>query len=242
MTTRNKTIIGISLLILVIIASAIAIKKQSPKGVITGEVVSLDLEQEVTLAQVVSKKIQKQEKFYEIDAAYPQFGIATMDKETADYVVRATQEFEQMVANDDFYTQEGRVSALIIEYTIKQSDRANVVVFTGYQDTGGAHPNPFVHTIAFNKQGELMTLNDLFAVPESEYLKRLQQISTKVLTEKLEGGFFKEGVEPKAENWANWYLLDNAVQILFSPYQVGPYAVGMPEVTIPFSQIQDLMK
>ena len=47
--------------------------------------------------------------------------------------------------------------------------------------------------------------------------------------------WINKGTEPSKENFSVFKLEKNAVRIIFSQYQVGPYASGMPEIVVPRS-------
>lgn len=197
----------------------------------------------VTLPDPETKIIVKQEKTYEYRIEYPFFNNIVVDSEIQNYIDTAHMNFETDL-------QQAYVPELLsefipiaeIDYQVKRSGTITTIVFNGYQYTGGAHPNSFVLTMTFQGEQKIL-LDSLFTVSQSEYLIRLQAIATLALEQKLgKESLFYEGLEPRIENYQHWYVIDNALVILFSPYQVGPYAIGMPEVTIPFSQIQDLMK
>ena len=197
----------------------------------------------VVLSEPETRIIVKQEKTYEYRIEYPFFNNSVVDSEIQSYVDAVYTSFETDLKQayvPELLSQ--FVPIAEIDYQIKKSGTVTTVVFNGYQYTGGAHPNSFVHTIAFEGEQKIL-LDSLFAVPQSEYLPRLQSISTTVLEQKIgKESLFYEGLEPRIENYQHWYVLENDLVILFSPYQVGPYAIGMPEVTIPFAQIQDILE
>jgi len=124
-----------------------------------------------------------------------------------------------------------------------------------YIDTGGAHPNGYFKTFAFDKSGNEVKLADLFP-PGSEYLQRLSDASlTQIkaqLTQRLglpaqagedaTASIFTEGVAPRAENFSNFVIDADTLVILFPPYQVAAYAAGTFEVRIPLSQLSDVLQ
>jgi len=44
-----------------------------------------------------------------------------------------------------------------------------------------------------------------------------------------------------AENYQNWVLTPDALVFTFEQYQVAPYAAGPQTVTIPLSDVQDIL-
>lgn len=45
--------------------------------------------------------------------------------------------------------------------------------------------------------------------------------------------WISEGTAPKEENFENFLITDNALIIIFDPYEVAPYAAGSVFVEIP---------
>jgi hypothetical protein len=239
MITMHKRILLAVGAILVLLLAFFIVHKDNNK--IKTELQKDVTQQEVIVLDPVTKKIQEKNDLYSIEIEYPEFGNDVIDTAIDNYITTAQKDFKDMFINDEYFAELQTTSSLYINYTLKKNQDTTSIIFTGYQDTGGAHPNPFVYTIITNSQG-IRSLDSLFSVPQLEYLTRIQTIAELSLKNQLQDSFFKEGLEPRIENYQNWYVIDNAITFIFSPYQVGPYAVGMPEVTIPYSQIQDILK
>ncbi len=112
---------------------------------------------------------------------------------------------------------------------------------------GAAHPLSYV--VAFNydiTRNKLIGLGDLFTVG-SPYLQRISEKATAGLEEKfkedLEGlaDWIKTGAAPKEENYQLFEIKPEGLVVIFNPYQVGPYVIGVPDVTIPYSDLQDII-
>ena len=92
--------------------------------------------------------------------------------------------------------------------------------------------------------GRRLALADLFA-PGAPYLERLSELSRQLLLAQPDfdqlQDFVLPGTEPKVENFAGWTLTDQDLVITFSEYQVAPYAMGMPHVSIPFASLRTLL-
>ena len=77
----------------------------------------------------------------------------------------------------------------------------------------------------------------------SEYLAVLSKYASEILSNEYGDGFFKEGSDTNPENWNHWYVDEQGnLVILFGAYQVAAYVNGEPEITIPFSEIQTIVK
>lgn len=198
-------------------------------------------DQVVTLPDPVSKNILIKNETREIDIEYPFFNTPSVDGLILKKIKDIESSFNEMADQMDIGIMTN-VPLISVDYTVKRSGNTVSVIIKGYQDTGGAHPIPFIITLVFTN-GQLVTLDEYFTVPSTEYLARFQFIARKALIDKYGAeSLFLEGLDPTPESWANWYVVDNAFVVIFSPYQVGPYVIGMPEVIIPFSQVQDILQ
>jgi hypothetical protein len=56
------------------------------------------------------------------------------------------------------------------------------------------------------------------------------------------GSFITDGTTPNDANFANFFVDNNTLVILFAPYQVAPYAAGPQTLRIPFSQLSGILK
>jgi len=75
---------------------------------------------------------------------------------------------------------------------------------------------------------------DWLAALSTEARKQLNaQVQKKTFSS--DEDWINRGTEPTKENFAVFKLEKNSVRIVFSQYQVGPYASGMPEIVVPRS-------
>jgi hypothetical protein len=117
----------------------------------------------------------------------------------------------------------------------------SIITLAGFYYSGAAHPNSTYLVLNFNLiQGKKIELADLF-IPGVDYLKAISDYCTADLKKqnRLE---FAEGALPKAENYGNWNITLQGLLFTFEPYQVGPYAMGPSEVTIPYAILKPLLK
>jgi hypothetical protein len=138
-------------------------------------------------------------------------------------------------------------SALDGDYEVSRLDEglASLAVRVSRFYAGAAHPGAVV--LAFNYDlgtGHRLALGDLFTAG-SPYLAKLSELSRELLA--AQPGFDQvqdfvlPGTEPTAENFAGWTLTDQDLVITFAEYQVAPYAMGMPHVSIPFASLRTLL-
>jgi hypothetical protein len=143
---------------------------------------------------------------------------------------------------------EGRKYAYKVGYQEYASPHFVSYRFDIYEDTGGAHPNVYYKTFVFDRRSKEVPLSALF-MPGSDYLTILSRKATASITEELQnrrGGthdpLFAEGLAPKEDNFQNFVLDGETLRLFFPPYQVASYAAGTFEVSIPFSDLQDIIR
>ena len=126
--------------------------------------------------------------------------------------------------------------------------------------TGGAHGSASISYKNVNPAtGVVYTLDD-FLKPgskaeltkigekhfRSEFLPSIDMKPTDALSE--ENGFWfdsnkkDEGVDNIFYLCDNFAITDKGISFVYGLYEVVPYAMGMPEFTIPFSEIKSLLK
>jgi|TARA_R110000824_G_scaffold401771_1_gene615756 hypothetical protein len=213
-------------------------------------------------------KIAIEEPYYTVEATYPtQTPLVTSAGAQADQEAVASmkafveEEIATFIDNGDFANLthddiqmlglDQRKYALGIEYTMYTGVRTVSYVYLIYQDTGGAHPNTNYRTFTFDtKTGSEMKLSDAF-IPGTDYLTEL---STKVRKELpplmaarydvdvsvLDTTYIDSGTTPKTESFQNFYFDGSTFVLLFPPYQVGPYALGMIETPFPAGEVTGL--
>lgn len=139
-----------------------------------------------------------------------------------------------------------RKYALNLEYKAYQSADYVSYAYSIYEDTLGAHPNGYYLTFVFDKNGDRVSLGQLFPQNPS-WLEELSllvsndvvsQMKVRIGADDVTGSLFAEGLAPKEENFQNFILDGETLVILLPPYQVAPYAAGTFEVKIPLKDLQ----
>ena len=213
-------------------------------------------------------KVAEEAPYYTVDAIYPtQTTLATSAGTQADQVAVATMKafvdgeiaqfkkdgnFPHLSAEDIQMLGLGeRKYAIGIEYKTYQSASTLSYVYQIYVDTGGAHPNTYYHTFTFDKKsGVELSLSDVF-VTNAPYLQTLSDTSRATLpgmiakmesvtTAEVDIEYIKSGTKPEKEAFQNFYFDGNRLVIIFPPYQVGPYVLGMITLPIPTENLKDL--
>ena len=123
-------------------------------------------------------------------------------------------------------------------------NKISSVIFLNYYFTGGAHGSTLPVPLNFDMQADrLLELEDIFK-KDSDYLEKLAELCKKDLKEQMSDpdalyveSMFEEGTSPEYENYSNFVMLQNDIVIIFSQYQIAPYAAGMFGVRIPYTEL-----
>lgn len=130
---------------------------------------------------------------------------------------------------------------------------ANVAISPYF--AGAAHASPYYRTLNFDFTTKTnLSHHDIFSNPESSLatvqakaIPRLitylnESISSDVIPFSNDDEWLKTGTAPTSTNYTNLTLTHEGVDIQFDPYQVAAYAFGAPYVTIPYGEIQNVLK
>ncbi len=99
-----------------------------------------------------------------------------------------------------------------------------------YGFSGGAHPNHWHnHFLIDLTDGRLLTFTDVFQSSKENQLKSL-------LSSKFNTDYGKDNLLDQFEIADNFSVDKNGIHFLYNPYEITPYALGDPEITISFTQ------
>lgn len=106
----------------------------------------------------------------------------------------------------------------------------------------GAHGDSLLATVTIDTDtAKPVTLSDAFSDLDSG-LRRLSQESARLLPSTNVGSRYeRSGITPVEKNFANWTASPQGMQIHFGDYQVGAYADGLVTITIPWSDLSDVL-
>lgn len=114
------------------------------------------------------------------------------------------------------------------------------------QYTGGAHEGYHEQGLVFDKNGIQLELSDIF---QGEYLIMFSDVARQQIGAVFTANGFtdsfetlNEGTEPTAENFSSFYIHKGLVFLVFSPYQVAPWAMGMQYAVVPFDYLDGYVK
>jgi hypothetical protein len=111
--------------------------------------------------------------------------------------------------------------------------------------SGAAHPLDGVATLNYDtSSGTEMHLGDGF-VSTARLLAVLSTVTRHDLRTSLGADYEPDvagpGTEPVIENFLSYAMTEDGIEITFAEYQVGPYALGMPVVNVPWSKVRSLV-
>lgn len=119
---------------------------------------------------------------------------------------------------------------------------AGLLVTSYNMNPPGAHPTAIESTVVVNTDNAApITLQDLFPDLQAG-LNRLSEHSALLLPETAAGpDYVAEGIAPEEINFSNWLPTPEGMEVHFGDYQVGPHAIGLVTVTVPWDELADVM-
>lgn len=217
-------------------------------------------------AEFVAKQIKETNKKlnYTIDIKYPQVTsvlenrFEKFNQQAREIVTRRVAEFKKEIAESAKEVDQtseppvtsGMASDLSGSYTIAlaDDDLISVEYEIGGYSAGAAHGNSSSYVLNFDlKAGKMLKLSDLFK-PGSKYVQTISDFCIKDLKrqsqkngDSLPDDMIQSGAGPAVKNFESWTVTRKGLGITFDAYQVGPYAAGPQNVTIPYSALKDLI-
>ncbi|MGM8886777.1 RsiV family protein [Psychrobacter sp. 1U2] len=126
---------------------------------------------------------------------------------------------------------------------LSQGEDLELFEISSYVFTGGAHGMPFSEYLIFDPANEQqVTFNDMLKPDQQSRFNALAYDAYKSWVKSID-----EDIESYEQNWPfvtndNVSLTDKGVNILYQPYAIGPYAYGMPVLTIPYNKLDGILK
>ena len=119
------------------------------------------------------------------------------------------------------------------------NDMQSYLIYT-YGYTGGAHGMDYEKGMTFSlSNGTRITETDLF---EREYKPELSRILTAHLQESVSEDvydmLFIKNIEPNG----NFYIDEDGITYVYERYEIGPYVSGLVKVSVPWSELQGILK
>ena len=180
---------------------------------------------------------------YDLKIDYPNVENKKIKKKIDEYVKEQKDNFLNNVKEIEDLEQpkyDFNLSVNVNDY----NDITHVYMLT-FAYTGGAHYTRDDTSLYFdNKTKEFVDLKYFFK--DEEAFKKLSSIAYYYVL-KLEDKTFdelwvKRGTDPTIDNYRHFNFKDEGLEILFPPYQIASWADGEIKITIPYEEINDLLK
>jgi hypothetical protein len=120
-----------------------------------------------------------------------------------------------------------------------------VWVAEGDQYLGGAHGAPFVTAQVFSGlTGQTFMFEDLISLDALPVIA--EEAERQLTTYMAENDSTLSGLDPdgwaaNVDNYRNFWPQADGMHFQFASYQVGPYAIGMPAITVPWDSLVDFI-
>lgn len=201
--------------------------------------------------KIYGKAIKYKDQYTEVDMKIPVIeglkNTALMNQINSEFEQKALDfkaEAEKLTkANVEDSKKQGwpiRTGSVNTEYQAGINNNGTLYIsVTYYQYTGGAHGDYFKESLNLDLKNEKqLALKDLFSgdykqVMAEEILKQMNNEKDQLFPETL--------TDFKATDDLNFYLADDALVIYFNIYEIAPYARGIVEYKIPYSQLKDVL-
>ena len=124
---------------------------------------------------------------------------------------------------------------------------AKCVSLTGVSSAylGGTHPDDWLESWSFDEKGRQLTLDDLFSVPEDEYLGRIRDLVLKQIDErKLIPELYPDYAETLTEtayDTSDFIPREECLTVYWQDYAIGPHSTGMLLFDLPWSDLGDIL-
>ena len=180
---------------------------------------------------------------YDLKIDYPNVENKKIKNKIDEYVTKQKEDFLNNVKDVEDLEQPKYDFNLSVNVNYYK-DITHVYMLT-YAYTGGAHYTRDDTSLYYdNKTKEFVDLKYFFKDEES--FKKLSSIAYYYVL-KLEDKTFdelwvKRGTDPTIDNYRHFNFKDEGLEILFPPYQIASWADGEIKITIPYEEINDLLK
>ncbi len=180
---------------------------------------------------------------YDLKIDYPDVENKEIKKKIDEYVKKQKDDFLNNVKAVEDIEQpkyDFNLSVNVNDY----KDISHIYMLT-YAYTGGNHYTRDDTSYYYdNKTKDFVDLKYFFKDEES--FKKLSNIAYYYVLELKDKNFdelwVKKGTDPTIDNYRHFMFSDEGLEILFPPYQVSSWADGEIKITIPYEEINDLLK
>lgn len=154
---------------------------------------------------------------------------------------------------DDFFNQSAQANNgadTVVHYSasleakeVSHHDDLMVLELQGYVMTGGAHGMPFSNYMVIDERThQVVTLDDMLQEGEKPAFEAALKTSWQDWQDNSDVGQTLDPINWPFSPSDNAAPMEDAMAVTYSPYALGPYAIGMPTLTIPYSDLEGILK
>ena len=164
------------------------------------------------------------------------------DMYTEDLYEEAKSAYEMMDKESEMYFNAYSTSEILEIMRVDSSVVSLQATNSDYM--GGAHGNYVIFGYTFDTStGALLTLEDVVNMSD-EFKQKASDFIIEKLGEEYKGGInsdYAQYIPTTFDTVENilWYLDASGIAILYSPYEIGPYAMGAPKVILPYTEFKE---
>lgn len=196
---------------------------------------------------VGTKTLTETAASYSISVKYPEFSgcasakvLSDLNFYISDAVTYATREVKFTDNVSDI------ANSLTLDYEVTyNTSKAIGVLISGSNYLGGAHGSSIFLTINYDLvHNQALKLEDL--QDGNKLTNKLSDYSITDLKKQLNdpgmNSQIEAGASPKSENFQFVVFAKTGLEVIFTDYQVGPYAIGPQKVTVPWNEVKPVVK
>lgn len=192
---------------------------------------------------VKTEKLAKTTDAATISVEYPVTGNAKVDDEIAAWAKGEFDNFASLSTEDR--QPDEPAYELELTFSVERNDATGFgVLFTEYTFTGGAHPNSDFTTFNYAMpEGWRVYLPEIFQAKALKVISSLAIASLKKdMGEDADSETIVGGAGPAWDNFDDFILKADSLDLNFAAYQVAAYAAGPQFVSIPLAKLKGLMR
>ena len=183
--------------------------------------------------------------FYDIKIDFEKTNIKALNNKVVDYINGKENEFIETI-DESGKVQSSKYNLIINTNTNEYNNLISIHVLTFYF-TGGAHYVREDVTYVYNTiEKKYINFNDLLKSGSEELIKNIVLKYLYKYGEEKKIVFndwqVEEGTKITNKNYENFYFDNNGLNIIFPPYQVASWADGEVKITIPFEDLETILK
>ena len=188
----------------------------------------------------------KKEDNYTLKIDYPVLANKTIEEEVTKYI---TDKKEEFLSTAQKLKEVTKIKLdLSVTYTLTSLFDYQALHVNIYSYTGGAHYIREDKSYYFDpKTGQeidittfLTNKDKLNDLSNLAYFYTIKYYQDNNLVSDEE--WIKEGTSPNITNFSNFAFHENGLELIFTPYQVGPYSDGEIKITIPEEELTGIIK